>query len=529
MPGAMIDRPLVDGPPGQQPSSGASLARALAWTAAVKWSGQAVSWIATLVVARLLSPHDYGVVALATVCLGLVTIFNEFGLGLAVIAHRNLTPHQLAQINAMALVVGLAAVGVSWAAAWPLGYVLGVSELPGIVCAMSTVLLITAVRTVPVGVLQRDLRFGRLAVAEGVQTLVGGVSTVASALAGLGYWALVIGHVLGALVFTILALAWAPTAMARPRARALGEVLIYSRHILVGRFTWYVSSQADHAVIGMTLGGAALGIYSMAWSLAALPLEKVGALLSQVTPGFFAASQSSREGLRRLVTTLTEGLALVAFPAAAGLALVAPEFIALALGERWRDAIVPLQVLAALAAFRSIQVVLSPVILVAGSAHLSMYLGILDVTVLPLALYVGSGWGVLGVATAYALAYPIIRIPLYVKVFQRTELSVGTYVTALWPALSAVCVMSLLVGALKLVLPPSWPLIVRFAVLVLLGVAGYLIALTTAHRSRLVTFFRTFRDLRDGRESGTEPVPPPTAPGFVPDAIRLSEAPSARV
>ena len=506
-------------------SRGASLAHALAWTAAVKWGGQAVSWIATLLVARMISPHDYGVVALAAVCLGLVTIFNEFGLGYVVVVHRHLTRHQLAQVNALALAVGLAAFGLSCAAAWPLGHLLGVPELPGIVFAMSTVLLVSAVRTVPVGILQRDLRFERLAVAEGVQAVVAAVATVVSALAGLGYWALVVGQILGALAFATLALAWAPAGIARPRADTLGGILPFSRHLLVGRFAWYVSSQADQAVVGMTLGGAALGIYSMAGSLAALPLEKIGALLGQVTPGFFAASQASRAGLRRLVLTLSEGVALVVFPAAAGMALVAPELITLALGDRWRDAIVPLQLLVAVAAFRSIQSVLSPVIFVTGGTRFSMYLSILDVTAMPVALYVGSWWGMVGVATVYGLAYLLLRVPLYVWVFRRTGLSLATYSMALWPATSAVCVMGVVVWTVEAFIPPGWPLALRFVVLVLVGVVGYLVPLLSVHRSSVAAFYRRFLEQRGGREVAADPADGARGTERLDDAVR-SAAPA---
>jgi teichuronic acid exporter len=483
----------------------ASLARAMAWTAAVKWGGQGVSWITTLFVVRLLSPHDYGIVALAGVCLGLVTIFNEFGLGLAVVTHRDLSRHQLAQLNMVALVVGLMAFALAVAAAWPLGAVLAVPELPAIVMVLSVVLLVSALRTVPVGILQRDLRFGRLAVAEAAQTLIGSVGTVALAVNGLGYWALVIGQLLGSAAFTTVAGLSAPAWVARPRVSQIREVLTFSRYLVVGRFAWYVSTQADHAVVGMTLGGAALGVYSMAWSLAALPLEKIGALLSQVTPGFFAASQANRAVLRRLALTLTEGLAIGVVPVATGMALVAPEFVPLALGERWGDVVVPLQILAGLAALRAIQTVLSPIILVTGGARFSMYLGVLDVTVMPLAFYIGTHWGLVGVAVGYAIAFPLIRIPLYVRVFRRTDLSTMVYLRALWPALSAAGLMCGVVIALKLLLPSTWPLALRFLSAVLVGATSYLTLLATAHRSRLITCYRTFRELRG--DGATAPAP----------------------
>jgi PST family polysaccharide transporter len=482
-----------------------SFAGAVAWTAVAKWAGQAVSWASTIVVARLLAPQDYGLVAMATIYLGLVAIINEFGLGMGVVTNRELDDHQIAQLNTIGVAVGVVALAVSCLVAVPLGVFFRAPDLPAVVVVTSTAFPITSLRTIPVGLLQKDLRFRRLATAESAQTLTVAVSTVVLALLEWSYWALVFGQVLGHLAFTSVVLATVRSRFARPRVSSIRSVLTFSRQILVGRLAWYVQSTADLAVAGRVLGGVALGVYSMALTLSSLLLEKVSALVNQVSLPFFAASRGNPADMRRLVLTLTEGLALVAFPVSCGLALVAPEFVPLVLGERWLAVIPPLQVLAGLTAYQALVTVLPPVVLVTGGARLSMYLGLSTAVVMPIAFYIGSGWGTTGIAMTLVLFYPILNVPLFVRTFRRTELSPVVYLGAVWPALSAALAMAAAVLALKAVLPPTWPLAARFTAEVLVGAATYLGLVGTVYRARVVAFYHAFCAL-ESRTEGRAPL-----------------------
>src|SRR2546425_8629430 len=109
--------------------------------------------------------------------------------------------------------------------------------------------------------------------------------------------------------------------------------MTFSRHIIVGRLAWYVYSNADFLVAGRILGKVALGLYEVGWNLANVPIEKITSLVGQVTPAVFSAVQRDHAALRRYLLRVTEGLALITFPASLGLALVAPDFVLLTLGR----------------------------------------------------------------------------------------------------------------------------------------------------------------------------------------------------
>ena len=473
-----------------------SLAGGIAWTAGVKWSGQLLTWACTLVVARLLTPSDFGLVGMAVVYLGLVTAFSEFGLGTAVITLRELKHEQVAQINTVSLLFGAVGFAISCGVAIPLGGFFRAPQLPSVVVVMSAAFVITAFRTVPYSLLQKDMRFKLLAVMDGLQAAAQSLGVVAFAVLGLRYWSLVLGGLLGAIVSTAMPLAWRPHGFAWPRFGSIRHALTFSWRIIVTRLAWYGYSNADFLVAGRVLGEAALGAYTFAWNLASLPGEKVTALVTGVTPAFFSAVQTEQAALRRYLRTLTEGLALITFPATFGMALVAPEFVHLALGKRWEGVIVPLELLALYASLRSIVTLLPQVLTVVGETRLVMRVTIAALLVLPTVFYFGSRWGTVGIASGWILVYPLLIVPLYGRTFRKIDMSIREYLRAPWPAFEGSVIMAVSVGMLKWTLPSGLPLYLRFGLEVLGGGAAYILTLVAAHRERLRAFFQLVRTFR---------------------------------
>lgn len=473
-----------------------SLVRGIAWTGSAKWGSQLVTWASTILVARLLLPEYYGLVGMATIYLGLVTLLNEFGFGMAIVALRDLTDSQIAQLNTVAILFGFVSFGLSLLAAPLLADFFDAPDLRLVVIAMSFAFIVGSFRTVPQSILQRDLRFPRLAVIEGIQAVLRALLMIAFAAAGFGYWTLVLGNVIGALIWTLLILHSQRHSFAIPRWREIKPALNFSWHILGGRVGWYVYSHADFAVAGRLLGQAALGAYSFAWTLAGLPVEKVTAMVGRVTPAVFAAVQDENRALRRYLVNLTEGLALVTFPAAVGLALVADTLVPLVLGDQWLGAIVPLQLLAVYATFRSVVTLLPQILNVTGHSRFGMWNAYLSAVVLPVGFFFGARWGTTGIAAVWILLHPLVTLPVYWRVFTRISMPVGAYLRSLWPATSGVLLMAAAVLALKRVEPGAWTPAVRLSAEAACGAAVYVGVVGLFHRRRLDAFREMLRLLR---------------------------------
>ena len=357
--------------------------RGVAWTAAIKWATQLATWGVTVVVARLLSPSDYGLVGMAGIFINLFTLLSEFGIGSSIVTLQDLDKGQIAQLNGLSIIVGFLGFLISAAAAMPLGVFFHAPKLPAIVLLLSCGFIVSGIRTVPYSLLQKELRFKLLAAIEGAQGIVQAAVTLILAFFGYGYWALVFGILSVSITPTILTLLWRRERIALPQFASIQNAIRYSRHILIGRLCWAGYNDSDFVIAGRVLGAAPLGAYTLAWTLAHTPLDKLSTLVNRVTPSVFAKIQSDRPALRRYLRNITGGMDLLVFPATVGIILVAPEFMPVVLGAKWHDAIVPLQLLAISALMRSNLILLTPILNVVGEERLVMRNAILLLCLLP--------------------------------------------------------------------------------------------------------------------------------------------------
>lgn len=486
--GAIVPPPLSPNSPLTEKQLQHSLVRGIAWTGLVKWSSQALSWVSTIVVARLLLPSDYGLVALATAFLGLVALVNEFGLGSAIVMLQQLSVRQVAQLNSLAVLLGLAGFGFACLVAVPLGQFYGAPDLPLVIVVLAAGFVVGAFRSVPNAILEKGLRFKTLAFLEGGQSLLAAISTILLAWNGAGYWALVLGNLFGNMVITSVVAALWGQSFALPVVHELGNVLRFSWHMLASRVSWYLASTSDVFVAGRLLGQAPLGAYTFGATLANVPLEKVTGLVNRVAPAFYSAVQGDHATLRRYLLGLTEGLALITVPVALGMALVAHEFVLLVLGEKWSAVAAPLQVLAVYGAFRSVTSLMSPLFFITGGSRIAMINGFVGMILFPIGFLVGSQWGIVGIALAWLIVHPLSLVPMYWHVLPSIGLSTWQYVRSLWPAVSSALVMIAAVSVMRISIPGDASLAARFALLVLAGGAAYCMTLLTLHRHRIRTF-----------------------------------------
>ena len=493
--------PAPTPPPSASPTSqrrvlDRSLVGGIAWTGAVKWFSQALSWISTIVVVRLLAPEDYGLIGMATVYLALVALVNELGLGAAIITQRDLSEEQIRQINTVCVMLGVAGFLVSTAAAIPLSIFFRAPDLRGVIAVMSLAYVIAGFQTAPLALLQRQLRFKFLAVTEGMQSILQALVTVILAILGFKYWAIVIGGLLGTAFLTIVVVTERRLRFSLPRINSIGGALTFSWQILVTRLSWWVAVRADYLVAGRMLGQTALGVYSVASTIAVLPAEKITGLVSRVSFPLFSAIQHDQPALRRYLLVLTEGLALASFPLAFGLALVTDEFVFVVLGAKWADAILPLRILAILTTLRAIYPVVPQALTVTGGARFIMWVGVATAVVAPVAFYLGSWWGTTGIAVTWCVLQPSNVVPVYWLLKRRLNVTIPQYLRSLSPALTASLAMGLVVWLLKAGLPAQWPSRDRFVIEVLGGGAAYGLLVLTLHRDRLRALLDLVRSSR---------------------------------
>jgi PST family polysaccharide transporter len=475
--------------------------RAVAWNAGAKWATQVFTWVATFLVARLLRPYDYGLVGMAGIYLGLAALISQIGIADAVITLRDLGRRQLAELNTVALLLGIALVLVSSGLAFPIARFFAAPPLRAIIIAVSTTYVINGLQVIPRALLQKELRFKLLASIETVRALAQMFLTLLFAWLGFGYWSLVYGPITGSVISTVLTLCWRRHGFAVPQLGQLYRELRFSGHVSLSGIAWYIYSNADFLVAGRMLGEAPLGNYSLAWTISSAPIEKVGNLITGVTPAFFSAVQTSHAELRRYFLRLSEAIAYLTVPASFGIVILADLLIPTLLGPKWSGVISPLRILGALVAFRSLTTILPKLLIAINDAKFVMWITVVSAVILPAAFLCGSHWGTIGIAIAWLVSYPPVTVPFYYRIFQRVEITPREYLSVIAPALTSSAVMSLLLVLLRSLLPAYLSSLLKLILVATCGVLFYIGALVMFYRRHLSRVSEMFRLLHKKHET----------------------------
>jgi PST family polysaccharide transporter len=465
------------------------------WRAAADWASQILSWTSLLVIVRLLAPADFGIVAMAVVFFPYLRYLGEFGVPQIIITLRDLTESQIAQLNSVAVLLGVAFFGVSVCLARPIAWFFRIPKLAPAVIVTCIALVPLGARAVPEGLLRKEMQFKLLSFFDAIRDIVAALAALALAWFGFGYWALVWGNVMGTTARALLIVVTRPHSFAWPRLRSIKHSLAFGWHVLVSVIAWTAYERLDNLTAGRMLGQVALGFYGMAWTLANVPIEKLTSLVTTVLPSYLAAAQKDPPALRRYVRTLTETLALATFPATIGLGLVARELIPLTLGHKWDGVIVPLEILSTYAAFRSIVALLPKVLTAIGNARFVMWNDLAALVILPVAFYIGGHWGTAGIAWGWVAAYPLVAFPLYWKMFKTIDMKSGEYFRSLRPAVDSTLAMVFAVGLLKWQLSERSPILLRLTLEISAGAMVYISTAWLLHRKRMLGLIEVAKTL----------------------------------
>lgn len=459
---------------GPKPPDGRTLLAGATTIALYRWTAQALSWAATLIVLRLLTPAEYGIASLAGAVIAIASVLSEFGLGTAVVALPDLEDRTARQLHGASVLLALG-VGLVCAASAPLlASFYSEPALIQVIPVLSLIFLAEGARLVPLSLLSRALAYRSTALYDFLRSIFTAALVIVLAWQGAGYWALVLGNLFGATLSTVPLLLRHGIAPAWPRLAELRGQFQMARDIVIGRIAWSLYRNSDFLVAGRLFGATPLGHYTMAWNVASLPGEKLGHVLTAATLPFFSALQKDRPMLRHYFLQVTEALALVLVPVLLGFFAVADLAVPLVLGEQWIPAVPVLRVLVIYATGQAVNSAVNQILLVTGQSRISMHGGLIGLAVLP-AGFVAGGllWGPVGVAAAWVLLYPVtLGWPLH-HALRALNLTLAGYLRAALRAFESAAVMLLAVALTRRVLDGRVTAWVILGASVAVGGLGY--------------------------------------------------------
>ena len=471
-------------------SLAAQVRTAVIWRSGSQVLTQIVSWCSTLIVIRLLAPEDYGLFAMAQVMLMLLSTMNGWGLASALIREEHVSEERLRQTLGMLIILncGLAMtqfLAAPLVAAWfeqPL-----VTELLRV---QSLLYLAVPFCALPHAILSRRMDFRRPAQVRLAAALAGAGTALTGALSGLGVWTLVFAP-MAMLLTEAIGMTWAARAPIRPSFRfaGAGHIAGFGGVMTATQIFWFVQSQADVMIAGRVLDPHSLGVYTTGLFFAQLLAAKFVPPINEVAYAAYARQQDV--GPAALLATIRLVM-LVALPAYAGLAVVAPVLVPVLLGEKWLGIVPLLPILAIAMGMLTLQILFAPATNARGVPQAALRITMIGSVVMPCAFLIGSQWGVIGFAWGWVGGMAVLTAATVTLSGRIIGLTLAGLAGAFAPPLAAALMMGAGVALALGLLPEMLPL-AKLVLAVLLGVALYLAALRLIAPERLAEALRFAR------------------------------------
>lgn len=420
-----------------QPAGGlrSAVLRGTAWALLVVVTMQVSRFVVAIVLARLLTPHEYGIAAMALVLTTLVFIFSDLSLGAAVVQRKLITEADRSTVFWTSLAIGSLFTVAGIAAAGPIAAFYGEPQVRPLFIALSLSFVLTSLQVTQASLLQREMRFRALTGRRMAAVVLGGVVGIVIAALGYGAWALVGQQIAVSVVSTVLLWVlspWRPSlTFSIASLRSLGG---FSLNVFGARLVSYFNRNTDSLLIGRVLGSSTLGLYSVAYTIVVMPLYRLVNPIQDVLFPAYSRLQDERERLADVWLRINRVAAATLVPLMVGLIVVAPDFIVVVLGERWRDATPVLQVLAVVGLLQALAALGHRVLEAVGRPGTILRFTLLELAVTVPALFIGVNWGVVGVATAYA----VVTAPLALFFAWLTTRALEIPLTRLFAAMSGV-------------------------------------------------------------------------------------------
>lgn len=409
----------------------AAALRGTVWSAIQQVGDRGIRVPVYLILARLLPPQAFGVIALASAYVDFLQLFRNQGTTAALIQRERLRPEHLDSAFWGSLVLGLIMGALAFATAGWYAAVAREPDLQPVVRWLSFAFILSGLSSVQDAILRREMRFQALAMRSVVGRTLAGVVAIVAALRGLGIWSLVLLILVyqGANVFLL----WRASSW-RPRWRFswshYRELLAFGIGMLGLSLIRFARGRADNFLIGLGLGAAPLGYYSIAHQVVGGLEALVSGSIAPVLWSTLTRLQRDQVRLARAIRQAAEMLSLATWPVFVGLAAVAPLAVPVVLGERWLPS-VPVLAAVALSAVPG-SLVSGPLTAITAIGRTGWRVAVeIVVAALTLgAMLAALPWGIEAVAWAYAVILFLV-VPFQLGVATRfLRLDAGAYLTA---------------------------------------------------------------------------------------------------
>jgi len=452
------------------------------WSIAGTGAAMLSNFVVFALLARLLQPVDFGLVAFVAIFVDLARNLMSGGIAETLIRSKvwdetlASTAFWLNLGSTLLFTIATAAIAV------PLAYAYGSPTLAEVFLALSLSLVIEGVRCVHEAKLRREFRYKVLALRTVVASIIGGAVGVALALSGFGVWALVANRLVAAVLQTIVvvhAAPWAPRAVFS-RADCAG-LLSFGTDMMGIRLLTQVGGKAAELVIGLILGPAALGLYSVASRALNLLFQLAISPIQATALSAFSRLKNER-AIGSAYLRLTRATALVSFPVYFGVAATAPDVVAVCFGRHWEQSGAIMMALALAAVPTTLVTFVQPALVTVGRTRLALLSSFGTLVLSSIAALATVTFGVILVAMGQAFRSYAAVLFVLILLKRGIGISVLQSLRSVWEPCVAAALMAALVAVVRLYALDDLSPGLRLSLCIALGISAYVAILMTVVR-----------------------------------------------
>lgn len=451
------------------------------WSILSKWGQTLLNIGITIILVRLLSPREFGLIAMITVITGFADVFTELGFSAALIQKQDVQSEHFSSIFWINVASGLL-----FAVAFMIGAPLIANFyneplLVPLTMFVSINFLIKSLNIVQNAIILKSLNFRMLSIVEMISIGIAGLIAIIMAFMGFGVWSLVVQWITGSMITTVLIWKlsdWRPDfTFSRI---AVKDLLRFSVNLLGARALNYWFRKFDNLLIGRFIGTAELGIYSRAYQLLLFPLQNIAQVIIRVLFPSFSIIHQDKAKVKYLFLKAVGVIALFIYPMSLGLLVTTEPLVMTFFGAQWIRMIPILRIFCLLVLLQSITF---PGVLYMsqGRTDLQFKVNIFTGSMIILGITVGLYWGIIGVSIGYGIA---IAINFYPNVFysgKLINLSFWKFLQNFSGILGCSIAMAFFVWALGLILPADWPYWTYLTAQVPFGIIVYGVLIHSFH------------------------------------------------
>ncbi|MDP5148795.1 oligosaccharide flippase family protein [Rheinheimera baltica] len=461
-----------------------SVLHSLKWVALGRATTQILRWILTFWVISILTPEDYGIVAIADILSSLlVTMASTIAISPLVQA-RTLDKAAISSYFGITLCIYFLLFCFQYLLAEPIATLYKTPYVAEVLKVSAWCFLLMAFETIPSALLRRAMAFKKLALIDAMSNIIAAISTLLFAIYGYGFWALVYGGIVAAAVRVTLLLYHHPApCLPSFNVKHSLPLIRFGGSISVFTLLWYIFIHLDITIGGLLLSTTEIGIFTVALNIAVMPQRKILPLVKEISFPAFSQLQDEPAKISYFIVKAQRLGLLFTLPIFWGLAAVSDYILPIILGQKWEAAILPTMLILVLMPLRFSDELFQPAAKALDKVSYLITNTLIMIAIIALALFITADLGATGLAMAWLLGFPLIYIIVLIRYSRLFNFQLGTFLYSISKIVLSAALMVISVIATKQLL--GTPSILNLLLLISVGGVSYLLALFVVERKTL--------------------------------------------